>query len=123
MPADRPQITPDDAKSFAEHHVAVWNGHNIDDILALYADDVELSSPLAAELTGGGVVRGKTALRGYFARGLEAYPDLRFTLVDKLLCVDSVTLYYRSINERMVAEVMFLDEDRRVRRVFAHYAC
>ena len=60
-----------------------WNAHDLVRILAHYADDVELTSPFVVKLTGRskGVVRGKTALRDYFARGLEAYPALRFDFI------------------------------------------
>lgn len=116
-------MTNDEAKTFAEKHVAVWNTHDMERIIDLYSEDVELASPLAATLTGGSVLKGRGALRGYFASALERYPDLEFKLVDTLLCVDSVTLYFKSINDQMVAEVLFLDESGRVRKVFAHYAC
>lgn len=112
----------DEARAFAEKHVAVWNTHDLERIIDLYTEDAELTSPLAAQLTGGHVLSGRDALRGYFATALERHPDLQFKLVDTLLCVDSVTLYFRSINDQMVAEVLFLDESGRVRKVFAHYA-
>ena len=51
-------MTPTEAKAFAEKHCSVWNTHDLDRILDLYADDAELASPLAAQLTGGGVVEG-----------------------------------------------------------------
>ncbi len=69
-----------------------------------------------------GTVRGKAALRDYFARGLAAYPDLRFTLQRVLTGVDSLTLCYRSVNNLDAAEVMRLGPDGRVARVWAHYA-
>jgi hypothetical protein len=115
-------LTPEEATAFGEKHCAVWNTHDLDAIVALYADDVELASPLAAELTGGGVVKGH-ALREYFAAGLSKYPELKFTLLNTLLCVDSVTLYFTSVSDKPVAEVLFLDEHRKIRRVFAHYSC
>ena len=116
-------MTPEEAKAFGVKHCSVWNAHDLDLIMALYSDDVELASPLAAELTGGGVVRGQEALRAYFARGLERYPDLTFTLLNTLLCVDSVTLYFTSVSDQPVAEVLFLDAAGKIRRVYAHYSC
>lgn len=115
-------MRPDEAKSFADKHCAIWNAHDLDRIMELYADDVELASPLAAQLTGGGVLRGTSALREYFENALRAYPDLRFALLNTLLCVDSVTLYFRSVSAQPVAEVLFLDPDRKIRRVYAHYS-
>jgi ketosteroid isomerase-like protein len=116
-------MTPTEAKAFAEEHCAVWNSHDLDRILDLYADDVELASPLAAQLTGGGVVRGRDGLRDYFGGALGKYPDLRFTLVNTLLCVDSVVLYFTSISDQLVADVLFLNPDGKIQKVYAHYAC
>jgi hypothetical protein len=116
-------LTAAEAKAFGEKHCAVWNTHDLDAIVALYAEDAELASPLAAELTGGGVVKGRDALREYFASGLLKYPELKLTLLNTLLCVDSVTLYFTSVSDRPVAEVLFLDEHRKIRRVLAHYSC
>jgi ketosteroid isomerase-like protein len=112
----------DDAVAFAEHHIAVWNKHQLDDIVKLYADDAELFSPLAATVTGSEVVRGATALREYFARALTAYPDLTFEALDVLRGVDSVTIYMRGAGGKLVAEVLFINADRRVQRVVAHYS-
>src|SRR5208282_3734288 len=85
----RPQgdrVTKDDAWNLANHWVAAWNAHDLDSILAHYDDAVELTSPVAAKLLGTpeGKVVGKVALRAYFQRGLEAYPELRFHLEDVL---------------------------------------
>src|SRR5437867_12785339 len=74
---------PLDLAGFAHEWVAAWNAHDLERILAHYTEDVELSSPFVAKLTGQseGVLRGKAALRHYFARGLEAYPTLRFDFI------------------------------------------
>jgi ketosteroid isomerase-like protein len=112
-----------DAVAFVDHHIAVWNSHRLDEIVALYAEDAELFSPLAASVTGSEVVRGRAALRDYFGRALTAYPDLNFELIDVLRGVESVTIYMRGAGDRLVAEVLFVDADRLVRRVVAHYTC
>ena len=56
-------------------------------ILSHYAPEVRLTSPAAARILNdpSGTVTGKEALSNYFRRGLEAYPNLRFELVDVLL--------------------------------------
>lgn len=113
----------DDAAAcrWAEHHVATWNGHDLDEILALYRKDAELESPLAVNLVGSPRVEGFEALRAYFGAALERYPELRFELLDVLAGVGSVTLYFESIGGRSVAEVCFVDDDGRIARVLAHY--
>src|SRR5262249_8714566 len=64
---------------------------------------------------------GKVALRDYFAAALERYPDLRFEPLGLFAGVDSLVLHYVSVGGRAAAETVFLDEDDRVTRYFAHY--
>src|SRR5262249_5387517 len=84
------------AWNLANEWVTAWNAHDLDSIMEHYDDAVELTSPVAAKLLGApdGKVAGKTDLRAYFARGLAAYPGLRFHLKDVLWGVNSVLLYY-----------------------------
>lgn len=91
-------LTERDVNDFARHWVEAWNTHDLDAILSHYAADPVLVSPAAAKLLDepGGMVRGKDALRAYFRRGLDAYPDLTFELLDVLRGVSSVVLYYRN---------------------------
>ena len=113
-----------DFTSAAQEWLTAWNAHDLERILAHYADDVELSSPFVAKLTGRteGVLRGKAALRDYFARGLQAYPALRFEFIRLYPGVRSCVLEYRSVNGLHAAELMEFDEQGKVRRVLAHYA-
>lgn len=116
-------MTPTEAVKFAEKHVATWNAHHLEAILDLYSEDAELRSPLAATLMGDAVVRGRDGLRGYFARGFESYPDLRFELIDTFLCQSSVTLLFKGAGGKLVCEVLFVNEAGKVERVYAHYRC
>ena len=108
----------------AREWIADWNAHNLERILAHYSEDVELISPLVAKLTGRseGVVRGKAAVGDYFARGLEAYPALRFDFIQLFPGVRSCVVEYRSINGLMSAELMEFDAKGKISRVLAHYA-
>lgn len=108
----------------AQEWIAAWNAHDLERILAHYADDVELTSPFVAKLTGRseGSVRGKAALRDYFARGLQAYPSLRFDFIRLYAGVRSCVLEYHSVNGLRTAELMEFDEQGKVRRVLAHYS-
>lgn len=116
-------LTDQGAVAFVEHHVDVWNKHDLEDILQLYTEDVELVSPFAAKVVGSDVVRGRDGLREYFGTALARNPDLRFEVVDVLRCVDSVTIYMRSVGGRMVAEVLFVNDEGLIRKVLAHYTC
>jgi GNAT superfamily N-acetyltransferase/ketosteroid isomerase-like protein len=112
------------AHQFAADWFAAWNRHDLDAILAHYAEDVEFNSPFVARLLGdsNGVVRGKPALRDYFARALVAYPNLKFEPGQVLVGVNSLTLHYRSVKNLMAAEVMAFNANDQVVRVLAHYA-
>jgi nitroreductase/ketosteroid isomerase-like protein len=117
-------MAPPDPARFAADWIAAWNDHDLDAVLGHYAPDVEFVSPFAVRLLGdpSGTVRGVAALRDYFARALEAYPDLRFELLDVLEGASGVTLDYLSVNGLRAAETMQWDDAGRVTRVLAHYA-
>jgi ketosteroid isomerase-like protein len=89
-------MTKDEARKLASDWVAAWNAHDLDLIMTHYEDAIELTSPVAAQLLGtaDGKVAGKSNLRAYFQRGLEAYPELHFHLEDVLWGINSVVLYY-----------------------------
>ncbi len=115
--------TVEEAIAFAEHHIAVWNKHDLDEIIELYTENVELTSPFAEQVVGTCVVRGRDGLRGYFGAALAANAELQFEIVDVLRGLDSITIYMRSVGGRLVAEVLFVDADGLIEKVFAHYSC
>lgn len=89
-----------------------------------YDEQVELTSPAAAQLLGipDGKVTGKASLREYFRRGLEAYPALRFDLEDLLSGLNSLVLYYTNQKGTHTGEFMELATNGKVKRVIAHYS-
>jgi ketosteroid isomerase-like protein len=116
-------LQPSFAREFAQDWVGAWNSHNLEPIVSHYEDDVLLSSPVALKLLGGdGSVRGKAALREYFQRGLQAYPDLRFDLLDVLWGTETMVLYYvNNVRGSKTAEVMLMSPAGRIQRVWANY--
>ncbi|MFC7612927.1 nuclear transport factor 2 family protein [Actinokineospora soli] len=112
-----------DAVAHVERHISTWNGHDLEQILDLYTEDAVLTSPLAAAVTGSEVVAGRAALRSYFTRAFEKYPDLRFEVLDVFRGVDGVTILMIGAGGNTVAEVLTIGEDGRVTRVAAHYRC
>jgi hypothetical protein len=114
---------PVDFARHAQEWITAWNAHDLARILGHYSEDVELISPLVGKLTGrsDATVRGKAALRDYFARGLETFPTLRFDFIRLYPGVGSCVLEYRSVNGLPSAEVVEFDGHGRVRRVLAHY--
>jgi predicted ester cyclase len=88
-----------------------------------YEDAIELTSPVAARLLGtpDGKMVGKTNLRAYFQRGLQACPELRFNLQEVLWGRHSAVLYYTNQKGTRVAEFMEVSALGQVVRVVANY--
>ncbi len=89
-----------------------------------YAPEVVLISPVAARLLGdpSGRVVGKQALLAYFTRGLQAYPNLSFKLLEVMSGLSSIVLHYVNQNNTKSAEFMELAPDGKVVKVVAHYS-
>ena len=117
-------LSEEDANRLGEEWIEAWNKHDLDAILSHYSDDVEFVSPFVVRVLGepSGTVRGSEALRDYVSRGLLRFPDLHFDLGRALPGINSVTLYYKSVNDLQAAEVMELNEEGKIRRVLCHYA-
>jgi ketosteroid isomerase-like protein len=112
------------ALSLAASWVAAWNGGDLEQIFALYADDFEMRSPLIVErgFSTSGLLRGKEAIRRYWGPGIaSADPPLRFELLDAYGGVDTVAIRYRSVGRKTVIEVLELDAERRIVRGQALY--
>lgn len=112
------------AESFAADWIASWNAHDLDRILSHYADGFEMSSPMIIQIANepSGTLRGKSAVGAYWSQALQLIPDLHFELLSTLVGVNSITLYYKSANSRLAAEVFHFGSDHKVIRAFAHYA-
>jgi len=117
-------ISHEQADRFATEWIGAWNAHDLDAIVAHYAEDVIFVSPFVAALTGeeSARIEGRAGLREYFGRGLEAFPDLHFELYTALPGVSSIALHYRSVGGRLAIETMELDADGFVVRAAAHYS-
>jgi ketosteroid isomerase-like protein len=61
------------ANRFATQWAQHWNSHDLEGLLSHFSDDVLWTSPVAAQIVDGsdGVLRGKVALRDYYAEGLR----------------------------------------------------
>ena len=88
-----------------------------------YEDNVVLVSPVAAKILNdsSGTVTGKDALRKYFQKGLEVYPELKFELLDVMWGPTSIVLYYINQKGTKAGEFMEIDSTGRVTKVVAHY--
>jgi hypothetical protein len=117
-------ISHEQADRFATEWIGAWNAHDLDAIVAHYAEDVSFVSPFVVALTGeeSARIEGRDDLREYFRRGLETFPDLHFELYTALPGASSIALHYRSVGGRLAIETMELDRDGLVARAAAHYS-
>jgi ketosteroid isomerase-like protein len=99
------------ASDFAERWVKNWNAHDLEGLLSHFSDDVVFTSPVAAQVVpdSGGIVRGKDALRRYWAAGLRRIPDLQFSVEAVYAGVRTVVINYRNHVGNLVCEVLTFD--------------
>ncbi len=117
-------LTERDSQQFAHDWFDAWNRHDVNGILALFAESAETRSPLVARLAGNRqcLVRGKAALRLYFSSLLRLCADLRFEPIDCFIGTQSVVLHYTGWTCLRVAEVVEFDRQGKVARTTSHYS-
>lgn len=105
--------TPEPA-AFAAAWIRAWNAQDLEAVLVHYADDVVFTSPTALRVVpaSGGTIRGKAALRDYWALALRGNPDLEFELVNVYTGVDTLVLHYRNQKGELINEVLTFREGR-----------
>jgi hypothetical protein len=117
-------LTQSQAKEFARRWIEAWNSHDLDAIMCHYDSDVVLTSPVASQVLNdaSGTVKGSAALRSYFKRGLELYPNLQFELIDVMCGLSSIVLYYRNQKGTKTGEFMEFAGNGKVVCVVANYS-
>ena len=119
-----PVLSPDAAKSFAASWTSAWNRHDLEAIMAHYAETIEHSSPFIARYNDDPTcapLRGKPNVAAYFARALARNPDLRFDLLHVAVGVDAVALAYRRMTGELAVETFLLGAQGLVVRSTSHY--
>ncbi len=117
-------ITQHFAYKFTEEWIAAWNSHNLDNILCHYTDDFSLETPMALKIVpeSGGILKGKEAIRAYWAKGLELIPELFFEVYEVLIGINGLTIYYiNRATEKKSAEVFFFNDAGKVTKSFVYY--
>ncbi len=99
---------PDSRLTFAAAWVAAWNAHDVEAVLAHFAEDAVFTSPVATRVVPGsdGVLRGKAAIRDYWTTALRGLPDLRFEVLGTYAGVDTLVINYRNQRGGLVNEVL-----------------
>lgn len=116
-------ITNETAFKFASEWINAFNAHDLESILHHYADDIEFYSPYIPLLhfNHEGVIRNKEELKKYFAAGLSAYPDLHFKFHNYFIGINTVVIYYTSVNDRLAAETFTLNDEGKAVSAFCNY--
>jgi steroid delta-isomerase-like uncharacterized protein len=74
-----------DGNALVERFNAVWNGHDLDGILAMMTDDVIFEASFGKEPWGSRVV-GKAALRDFLDDMFRRIPDIRWDETRHFAC-------------------------------------
>ena len=103
-----------EGQTYAARWIEAWNSMDLDRALELWADGMAFCSPLAAEITGSPVLRGKAAVADYWRRALAQAARLHFELEQVLWDPEAraVTILYRrerGEDVRFAAEIIHLN--------------
>lgn len=116
-------ITEEKAQAFAKDWIAAWNTHDLTQIISHYDEGVEYHSMFVKKLIkdSSGTIVGKNHLKEYLGRGLQAYPNLKFQLLNVFTGISSIVLHYQSVNNLIAAETFEFNQKGLIRRVQCHY--
>ena len=110
------------AGRFVEAWCANWCKVDIDAVVAHFADNAEMRSPLALKLTGSPVVAGAENIRAYWrkAYGHVASADLKILSWSWDAAIARLTVWWQ-LGEARASEFMDFDHAGRVVRSEAFY--
>jgi uncharacterized protein (TIGR02246 family) len=96
--------------------IAAWNSHDLERVLALYAEDSEMTSDKIPALgfDASGTLRGKANIGTYWAKALTQLPDLRFELIDTYVSPDSLVVFYQNERGARICEYLRLNAEGRI---------
>lgn len=113
----------DRLRALGHEWIARWNSHDLDHILALYAEDAEMTSDIivARGLDPNGTLHGKDSLRFYWSKAFVARPRLRFELLDVFVSPDSVVVHYTDEKGKRICEYLRVDATGKIRQGSANH--
>ena len=103
--------------------IAAWNSHDLERVLALYAEDSEMTSDKIQALgfDASGTVRGKERLRAYWGTALQRLPNLHFELIDVYVSPDSLVVFYQNERGAKICEYLRLNDEGKIRQGSANH--
>ncbi len=117
-------MTDIQAQIFAQSWLTAWNQHDLAAILAHYTDDFSMTTPMIQKFTGdsSGTLQGKTAIAAYWQAALEKIPDLTFEIIAVTAGVNSISIFYHSVMNKVAIETFFFNAEGKVFKAIANYA-
>jgi ketosteroid isomerase-like protein len=117
-----PVMDREAAGRFVEAWHQAWCRVDIDAVVSHFADDAEMRSPLALQLTDSPVVKGADQIRRYWQRayGHIEKPDLKLTAWSWDAAIARLTVWWQ-LGETRASEFMDFDSAGRVVRSEAFY--
>ena len=119
----QPHHDPAFCAALGRQWIDAWNSRDLERILALYADEAEMTSDkiplLGFDPTG--TLHGKDRLRAYWRKGLDLLPDLHFPRVDIYVSPDSVVVFYQNERGAKICEYLRLNADGKIRQGSANH--
>lgn len=111
-------------KDFSNQWINAWNSHDINKIIEHYAEEVVFHSPYISLLkfNAQGVITNRSDLKRYFEIGLNAYPNLEFKLHNCFIGINSIVIYYTSVNGTLAAEMFTLNNHLKATSVYCNYS-
>ena len=100
-----------DPEQFCRQWALAWNSRDLEAVLRHFHEDAVFTSPVAIRVVpaSNGVLRGKEALRAYWAEALRRIPDLHFVVESFRVGVNTLVIHYRNQNGVSVNEVLIFD--------------
>jgi len=102
--------------------IDAWNSHDLDKIMAHYAENFEMSSPVIKQIMDkeNGKLKGKKEVRAYWEKALNMNPELHFELIKSFSGANSVVIHYKG-HRGFSAETFFFNDEGQVISAHAHY--
>ena len=103
--------------------IAAWNSRDLERVLALYAEDSEMTSDKIQALgfDSSGTLSGKAKLRMYWGKALTLLPNLQFTLIDLFVSPDSLVVFYQNERGARICEYLRLDAEGKIAQGSANH--
>jgi ketosteroid isomerase-like protein len=119
----QPHHDPAFCNALGKQWIDAWNSHDLERVLAFYAEDSEMTSDVIPLLgfDASGTLHGKDSIRAYWRKGLDMRPVLHFTLIDVYVSPDSLVVFYENERGAKICEYLRLNADGKIRQGSANH--